>query len=237
MPYVLGLIGSIATAVVIAFLNQLTGREMHSLIFLFIIPFGGILLGMGGAGGFFFGRKLTNTKVRKIDYITAIILGLFTFFSVNYISYSTTYLFVDDSNEVEITYYFSKPEEVYTSVDQLMTFGDYINMTNSGSTYKISGRTKNRGGFEIGKTATTILFYVQIISVLLGALMAKLLLTDSRYCDRFKNYYKDRVLKKFGLEKFDKHIKILTKMWEEEDFNMKQEISLERGVSVELLKR
>lgn len=62
LPYIFGLIGSVSTIIVVL-LNQWTGWEIHSLSIWFIIPVGGILLGMGGAGGFFLGRKLTNTKM------------------------------------------------------------------------------------------------------------------------------------------------------------------------------
>ncbi|NQU77458.1 hypothetical protein HQ544_02055, partial [Candidatus Falkowbacteria bacterium] len=69
IPYILGLISSIVTAVIFVLLNRLTGWEIHSLSILFVLPLGGLLLGLGGAAGFFLGRKFTNNKIVKADYI------------------------------------------------------------------------------------------------------------------------------------------------------------------------
>lgn len=225
IPYIFGLIGSIATAIVVVLFNQWTGWEIHSLSILFIIPIGGILLGAGGAGGFFLGRKLTNTKMLKIDYIIAIALGLLTFFGVNYIAYSNTYISVDSNDEIKILNQFSQPTD-YTSISQFITFGDYMNMINSSSThqFRYKGAVKVGDEFEVGETTTTILFYIQLLGVLLGSLAMALFLAGSKYCDKCKKYYKNKVLKSFDLEKFDEYVELINK-------NIKNGISLKKSIN------
>lgn len=225
IPYIFGLIGSIATAIVVVLFNQWTGWEIHSLSILFIIPIGGILLGMGGAGGFFLGRKLTNTKMLKIDYIIAIALGLLTFFGVNYIAYINTYISVDSNDEIKILNQFSQPTD-YTSISQFISFGDYMNMINSSSThqFRYKGAVKVGDEFEVGETTTTILFYIQLLGVILGSLAMALFLADSKYCDKCKKYYKNKVLKSFDLEKFDEYVEIINK-------NIKNGISLKKAIN------
>lgn len=225
IPYIFGLIGSIATAIVVVLFNQWTGWEIHSLSILFIIPIGGILLGMGGAGGFFLGRRLTNTKMLKIDYIIAIALGLLTFFGVNYIAYINTYISVDSNDEIKILNQFSQPTD-YTSISQFISFGDYMNMINSSSThqFRYKGAVKVGDEFEVGETTTTILFYIQLLGVILGSLAMALFLADSKYCDKCKKYYKNKVLKSFDLEKFDEYVEIINK-------NIKNGISLKKAIN------
>lgn len=174
IQYISGLIGAIVTAVIVVFINQLTGWEIHSLNILFIIPIGGIILGIVGASGFFFGKKFANAKTSKLDYVIAIFLGLLTFFSVNYISYTNTYISRDSGSEASILYQFSQPTD-YVSLSTYMSFGEYMNEKTSSSANQLAGVE-----FETGETATTILFYVQILGVLFGSLMLALAIVNSK---------------------------------------------------------
>lgn len=212
IPYIFGFIGLVATAFMVVLLNQWTGWEVQSLSILFIIPIGAILLGMGGAGGFFFGRKLTNTKMSKIDYIIAIIFGLSTFLLINYISYRNTYITVGLNDEIDIQYQFTQPKE-YISISKLIKFGEYINMVTSSSSHQLryKGFMKIGDEFEVGKTPTTILFYVKILGASLGGLATALFLVGSEYCEKCKKYYKYKVLKTFDLENFDEYAKDINK--------------------------
>lgn len=225
IPYIFGLIGSIAVAIVIVLFNQWVGWEIHSLSILFIIPVGGILLGAGGAAGFFLGIKLTNTKILKIDYIIAIALGLLTFFGVNYIAYTNTYISVDLNDKIKILNQFSQPTG-YTSISQFISFGDYMNMINSSSTHQFRYRAAVKVGdeFEVGETTTTILFYIQLLGVILGSLAIALFLADSKYCDKCKKYYKNKVLKNFDLEKFHEYVEIINR-------NIKDGVALKKAIN------
>lgn len=126
---------------------------------------------------------------------------MLTFFSINYISYTNTYVNVGSDDEIKILYQFSQPTD-YVSLSQLMSFGDYMSMINSSSTHQF----KSGGEFEVGGTATTILFYIQILGVLVGSLGMALILASSKYCDQCKKYYKNKILKSFDLEKLDTYV-------------------------------
>lgn len=223
IPYLLGIVGSALTTIFIVLFNQWTGFEIHSLSIFFIIPVGGFLLGAGGSGGFFLGRKLTNTKTLKRDFIVAIILGFLTFFCVNFVSYVNTYISIDSKDEIEILYQFTQPEE-YVSISQLMSFKDYMNMINSSSTHQFRYRAAKVGdGIEAGKMATTFLFYVQLLGVLIGSLAMTLGLATEEYCDRCKKYYKNKILKNFDIENIDEDFDNINK-------NIKNGISLKKVI-------
>lgn len=208
IPYALGVLGAALVSILVVLFNQWAGFEIHSLSFWFIIPAGGLLLGIGGAGGFFIGKRYTHSKFAKIDYLIAIILGLSTFLSVNYISYQNTYLSIDETTPEDeiVKSQFSQPEN-YISMSEIVTFFDYLNLINSSSTQQMSRGVE----LELGETSTTILFYIQFLGVILGSIVLVLLFSDLKYCDNCKRYYSNKVLKSFNVEDFDKIAENLNK--------------------------
>lgn len=211
MSYIFGLISSVLTAIIVVLLNQRIDWEIHSLSILFIIPVGGILLGASGASGYILSKKLSNSKMNIKDYFGVIFLGLLTFFNVNYISYSTSYVGFDANHEMKIISQFSQPKN-HISISSILSFVDYMDFVNSSSTlFLVESSMQNEKGFEVGETTTTVLFYIQIIGVLLGSLGISLYLGNIKYCDKCKRYYKDKILKKFDVEKYDVYARNINK--------------------------
>ncbi|NQU78052.1 hypothetical protein HQ544_05130, partial [Candidatus Falkowbacteria bacterium] len=136
------------------------------------------------------------------------ILGLLTFFSINYISYRTTHITLDEFEEVQVVYSFSKPKD-HVSISELTSFTEYMNMINSSSKhqFRYRGAVKLGDEFEVGKAVTTIMFYVQILGALVGSLALALIFADSKYCDKCKKYYKNKTLKSISLEGFENTVK------------------------------
>jgi hypothetical protein len=59
--------------------------------------------------------------------------------------------------------------------------------------------------------------------VLLGSLAMALFLAGSKYCDRCKKYYKNKILKSFNVEKFDAYVENINK-------NIKNGLSLKKSI-------
>ncbi len=223
IAYILWFLSSISTATIVVLLNNWTGWEIHSLSILFIIPIGGILLGMGWASGLFLGRWLTSTKMTKMDIIVAIFLWLITFFGVNYISYQTTYVSVDSENNISLLSQFSQPED-YAPLANLISFEEYMNMINSSSSSQFRFKGAKIGNeFETGATTTTILFYIQIIGVIIGSLGMWWIFSDFKYCDNCKKYFKNKNFKNFDLSDFDSIVEEINK-------NLKNGVKLKKTI-------
>lgn len=212
IPYIFGIIGLLVTSTIVVLLNNAAGFNIHSLSIRFIIPIWGILLWLGWAWWFFLAKRFTNSKMTNQDYIVAIVLGLLTFIGVNYISYQSTYVMVDENDKVSIKNQFSQPQD-YTAISQVINFMDYMNMINSSSSYQFRyrGAIKIGDDFDIWKTSATILFYIQLIWVLLWSLMMAWILESARYCKECNVYYKKKSLKSFDTDFFEKMIDSIAK--------------------------
>ncbi len=146
----------------------------------------------------------------KIDYVISVFLGLFTFFSINYISYINTYISIDDKG-TKILNQYTKPDN-YVSISELITFEEYVDMINSSSShqFRIKG-IKIGGEVEAGETTTTIFFYVEILGVLIGSLGMSFFLIG----DKCKKYYINKEIKSFYLEKYETYVDNINKTKED----------------------
>jgi hypothetical protein len=205
LPIILGVLTSLVTSVSIFIFDVFTGRSIHTMFIFFVLPFGSLLVGMGSGCGFYLGSKLANTKPQKLDIIFVIVFGILSFFTVIFFQYSFSFCGYDSKDNFVVVTKLSKPENFVPISDQI-EFSNYVNIINTSSEYSFTPHgVKTSKGVEIGETATTFLFYVQILGAALGSLSMGLMVAQSRYCDKCQKYYKSNVLKKFNLEKFDQY--------------------------------
>lgn len=193
----LTLIGTIALVVIF---NHLTGFELHSFTFFFIIPIGALLVGAAAASGLFLGLLKDNKPVTKQHYILGLILGVVAFYGIYYVDYKTTYV----TENKEISYTFEGDPISYYEIDgEQITFSKFLKLSNGGSQFYFRGRPI---GEEVdpGETANSFFFYLNVVAAALaGAVVGLTIVGDKKYCQKCKKYNKEKELFKFEVEKYE----------------------------------
>lgn len=191
----------IATIVAVVLFNHLTGYEVQSFSFFFIIPLGALLVGAGASCGLFLGLLKDNKPVIKEHYIIGALIGLVAFFGIYYVSYKTTYLTADN----EINYSFNgDPISNYELDGEPITFSKFISLSQSGKQqFYFHGRPV---GTEVdtGKGFGSFMWYLEILAAILaGAGVGLTIVGGKSYCDKCKKYMQEKTLLKFSIDKFD----------------------------------
>jgi len=82
-----GLISSLITALILAFVKLQFNFSIYSFMFWFIIPIGACFSGFAAATGYYFGSKLFNLKPSGMILLNIILISVGTFFVMNYLIY------------------------------------------------------------------------------------------------------------------------------------------------------
>jgi len=67
MNKIFGLIGFLATIILIVLFNHITGFELQSFSLFFIMPVGGLLIGASASAGFFMGKLNIINQLEKLN--------------------------------------------------------------------------------------------------------------------------------------------------------------------------
>lgn len=191
-------LGFIGTILIIVLFNHLTGFELHSFTFFFIVPLGGLLVGAAAASGLFYGHLRYNKPVNKNHYLLGAALGVVAFFGVYYVSYLTTYINANN----EINYSFDGDPISYYEIDgEQITFSKYLEISkNAKSQFYFRGRPVG-DEVEAGVGFGTLMFYLHILAAAVaGAVVGLVVVGDKRYCEKCKKYTKEKELFKFDVD-------------------------------------
>ncbi len=202
------ILGFIGTILLIVLFNHLTDFQLHSFTLWFVIPVGGVLVGMGASSGLFLGHLWANKPLAKKQYLVGALLGLLAFVGIYYVDYLTTYV----SPEKEINYSFKgDPISDFEIDGQQITFGKYLDLQNSSSKQQFYFRGRPVGeSFETGAATNYFFFYFQlIVSALAGAVMGLVIIGNKRYCQNCKKYTKEKNLFRFDVDQYEKIVKEL----------------------------
>lgn len=170
---ILGIIGVIIASFVVSTLNMTLHIALQSFSLLYILPMGGIFVGVLGSAMFFGGKFLLESPVRKKDIYFTALLGVFTFFSVYYIEYHNTYT-VPEGFKVS----YEKPV-AHVSLRESMSFYQYLDLINT------------KGGNESINT-DFILFLWYLIATMFGGTLLGMIIQKIPYCNSCKKYYKTK---------------------------------------------
>ncbi|MCU0328697.1 MAG: hypothetical protein MUE53_06870 [Chitinophagales bacterium] len=196
IPYCLGLLSASITAFIVYSFNQWSEFQFHTLSILFVFPVGALIIGFFGASGLFLGKKWTNSKMYQQDYFIAVLLGFIAYFGIYYLSYSFTY-FSNDLDEVRFITQFERPQN-YISISETIPFWDYLVLINNSSSSQLMLKGVKLGDpIEFGGIFSKIIFLIQFIGVVIGALAIMLFLSSQKYCETCEKYYLEKVLKRF----------------------------------------
>lgn len=194
-------LGFTGTILIIVLFNHLTGFELHSFSFFFIVPLGGLLVGAAAAVGLFYGYLRYNKPVKKTHYVFGAALGVAAFLGIYYVSYLTTYV---DANK-EINYSFNgDPISSYEIDGQRVTFSKYLEISqNAKSQFYFRGRPVG-DEVETGGGFGALMFYLQILAAAVaGASVGLVIIGDKRYCENCTKYTKEKELFKFDVEQYE----------------------------------
>ncbi len=162
------LLGVIGTIIVALLFNHIFGVELQSFAFFFILPVGGLYIGIGGASGLFYGHFRYKESITYKQYLLALILAIVTFYGVYYASYLTTY--VTSSNQVNIWF---KGEHIsnFKIDDEKITFPKYLELQKSSGEYLIGfSGVVSPTSISTGKVINKVSFYLQLFGALLGSI-------------------------------------------------------------------
>ena len=141
----------------------------------------------------------------KIDILVALIFWLFSYLFIDYLSYYTMYINEGSNWEIDIVTSLTW-KKWYDKLSDYITFIDYMDMINSSSSIQTRYRwaIKVWNPIEVWRTGTLILFFVQIIWVLVWAIVTMSRKRDETpYCDNCKKYNETKVLKKVNIENIE----------------------------------
>ncbi|MCM8803618.1 MAG: hypothetical protein NC827_10015 [Candidatus Omnitrophica bacterium] len=152
------IIGVAGTIIITLLFNFIFRLELQSCALFFIIPIGGIYVGIGSASGLFYSYLRYNKLIKFKQFLIALVLGIATFYGIYYASYLTTYINGDHISNYEIN-------------GERISFTKYLELEKSSAEIKLSfGNLVVPGGFETGKTYNTIMFYLQLLGSVFGSI-------------------------------------------------------------------
>lgn len=148
------LIGITGTILITILFNRIFGFQLQSFSLWFIIPVGGIYVGLGAVSGlyYYYFKHEDAISLNWKVYLVSLILGLATFLAIYYISYLTSNYEIGGGKITFIRYL-------------------QIEKTSGESFFAING-IPSMQGIDTGKTINTVYFYLQIFGVILGSLWA-----------------------------------------------------------------
>lgn len=151
------IIGVIGTIIITILFNQIFGLELQSFSLWFVIPVGGVYVGLGATSGLYY-YLFKHEDARSLNwkiYMAALFLGLAVFLGIYYVSY--------------LTYLISN----YQLEGPKISFIQYLQIekTSGESYFAVNGKLGTQG-IDTGKAINTIYFYLQILGVILGSLWA-----------------------------------------------------------------
>jgi len=155
----------LGTIMIFTLLNNISGFILQSFTLFFIIPIGGICVGIGSVSGLFYSFLHYKKSITYKPFIIAIILSVVAFYGIYYASYLTTYVSPDNN----INYWF-KGEHIsnYEIDGERVTFSKYLEVEKSSAKITSTINLIPIGEFETGKTLTMIRFYLHLLGAMLG---------------------------------------------------------------------
>lgn len=198
LSVVFGLITTIVTALIVVAVNSFFSFDLSSFSLFFIIPVGGIAIGLFSCLGYYLGLLKNNKKVSSGLKWLGVLLALLCFVGIQYGFYYTAYL--DDDMELNYKMEGDHVSEFYIEdTGESLTFLNFtVEIINSRS-MSFSYRSSNLLDVDGNKTVNWIFFGLDVIGILLGALAAKgMVLGSKKYCDSCSRYMKQKQLTKFS---------------------------------------
>jgi hypothetical protein len=191
MQFVLGALSIFLTIAGAMIFNSLFGIEIHSWILFFIIPIGGIFIGMGAAYGLFFGIKKLQILPNRRDYYLGALIGLIAFMGIYFVDYKTYYI----NQNQDMVKNFAATGEM-KPISDYISFFNFLSLINSDSDYELRFRSfKIAEGIQVGTTITWIYFFLNVFgSIVGGALVGSMLLGKAKYCHKCKRYFDEKNL-------------------------------------------
>jgi hypothetical protein len=171
---VCGLVTSLLTALVVAFIERLTGFDLFTLTIWFVVPVGAVATGCAAASGYYFGSLYFHTRPTLLLLLQMVIVAGFTQAMIYYAEYFT--LILDDGRRVS----------------DLIPFRQYLDISLTSAHYRF-GRGAQIDLGEIGNAGYG-LAALQFVGFLVGGLGIFLILHMHPLCASCKNYL--RVLTK-----------------------------------------
>jgi len=162
-----GAVTSVATAVILALLEQKWGIALYSFTFWFIIPAGAIGCGIVAASGYYFGARLFNHRPTGVLLLNVVAISVSTFFLVHYLSY---YFMTVDGRVIR----------------DYMEFSDFLATTLSHQSIQFGYATGP--AIEIGPLGY-LYALLEIGGFAVGGVAVYRYLKGLAYCDRCSKYF------------------------------------------------
>ena len=149
--------GAIITILITLGFNYLFSFQLQSFSLFFVIPVGGIYVGLGAISGLYYylfkyHKPFLFSHLTYKVYIVSLILGLVTIFSIYY-----------------MPYLFSRPH--VTTDSNSISFIQYMKIeTTSGNSFFVVNDSPSIQAVDIGQSANLTYFYLQLVGVLIGCL-------------------------------------------------------------------
>lgn len=165
-----GLVTSLLTALLVTFIERLTGFDVFTFDIWFIIPAGAIATGIAAASGYYFGSLYFHTRPNVLLLLQMVVVAGCTQLLIYYMQYAT--LVLDDGR----------------SASDLVPFAKYLDLSLTTAHYRV-GRAGQVDTGEVGQLGYWLAI-IQFVGFLLGGLGAFVILMEQPVCAHCKKYFR-----------------------------------------------
>ncbi len=144
--------GAVGTIIVTLLFNNLSGFQLQSFSLWFVIPVGGIYVGLGAISGLYYylfkhNKPFLFSHITYKIFLVSLILGGVTFLGIYYFSY------------------------IIENHIPAISFIKYLKIeATSGESFFAINKIPSSQGVDMGGPINSIYFYLQILGVLIGSL-------------------------------------------------------------------
>lgn len=193
------LLGLIGMALAVGFDYLLMSRlniALSNLNIFFIIPIGGIILGILSSFLMFKYLKLRNIRPTRNHYLYSAFISFAAFVSIIYVTYASTYI---DNGEVNYLFKGQHISNYMYNDTEAFNFQNYIDFKLEHAKTKFSYKSRQIGNdVSLGKGINILSNIINLLGFMIGgALFGAASLGTSPYCHGCKKYMKKEDLYKF----------------------------------------
>jgi hypothetical protein len=164
----LGFVTSLATAVVLWWVERQFGIAFYSWTFWFVVPAGAVLAGLAGASGYYAGARLFHQRPTKILLLNVLLASIATFLFIHYLSFATL--------DIE-----------GVPVSEVLPFWQYLDIVTRSMSMQLLRAPTAGGTSELG-TFGYVVALLQVLGFATGGFLVYVFLTELPYCSNCSRY-------------------------------------------------
>lgn len=174
-----GLVTSLLTAFVLAYIEARWGVSLYSWSLWFVIPIGAGIAGFGGATGYYFGAKLFGHRPTGLLLVNILLASIATYFFIHYMEYS--WLAIDG-----------------VRISERVPFFQYLDIVIRSASMEFRLRGAMLGSTGVLGAFGYVVAFLQVLGFAVGGVIVDGWLRSQPYCDECSRYLVGRARQSRG---------------------------------------